>query len=71
MIRLHPDIRERVNRAIISLGENPRRHGSKKLTSLEGYRARVGDYRILYRINDSVKVVTVYRVMGRGEVYRG
>jgi mRNA interferase RelE/StbE len=62
---------ERVNMAISHLAENPRSPGVKKLTAREGYRVRVGDYRILYRIDDEAKVVIIYRVMGRGEVYRG
>ncbi len=71
ILRLPVETRERVNRAITQLGENPRHNGSKKLTDREGYRARIGDYRILYVIDDRSKVVTVYRVKGRGEVYRG
>jgi mRNA interferase RelE/StbE len=52
------------------LSDNPRHSGSKKLTAREGYRIRVGDYRVLYKIDDNAKVVTVYRVKARGDVYR-
>jgi mRNA interferase RelE/StbE len=69
--RLPMQTQERVNMAISHLAENPRSPGVKKLTAREGYRVRVGDYRILYRIDDEAKVVIIYRVMGRGEVYRG
>ncbi len=70
ILKLPSDVRERINQAIALLGENPRHPGSKKLTDLEGYRIRVGDYRILYVISDVTKVVTIYRTKGRGEVYR-
>lgn len=68
--RLPLQTQERVNRAIAHLAENPRPPGSKKLTAREGYRVRVGDYRILYQVDDSTKLVIIYRVMSRGDVYR-
>ncbi|MBI4284164.1 MAG: type II toxin-antitoxin system RelE/ParE family toxin [Chloroflexi bacterium] len=37
---------------------------------MEGYRVRVRDMRILYRIDDQAKEVIVYRVRHRREVYR-
>ncbi|HJX69921.1 MAG TPA: type II toxin-antitoxin system RelE/ParE family toxin [Dehalococcoidia bacterium] len=61
---------ERVNRAIARLADEPRPVGTKKLTGREGYRVRVGDYRILYHVDDASKVVVIYRVMSRGDVYR-
>ncbi len=68
--RLPAQTQERVNRAITVLGDNPRPPGSKKLTAREGYRVRVGDYRILYQVDDRTKLVIIYRVMSRGDVYR-
>ncbi len=61
---------DRVNKLIARLGENPRPPGVKKLTTREGYRVRVGDYRILYVVDDEAKIVIIYRVMARGGVYR-
>ncbi|WP_258165006.1 type II toxin-antitoxin system RelE family toxin [Rothia mucilaginosa] len=37
----------------------------------EGYRAQVGNYRILYTIDNGAVVVEVFRVGHRREVYRG
>jgi mRNA interferase RelE/StbE len=68
--RLPAQTQERVNKAIARLAENPRPPGAKKLTAREGYRVRVGDYRVLYQVDDEAKVVTIYRVMARGDVYR-
>lgn len=70
ILRLPLETRERIHRAIALLGNNPRHPGSKKLTDSEGYRIRVGDYRVLYIINDSAQSVVVYRVKGSDEVYR-
>jgi mRNA interferase RelE/StbE len=70
IIKLPASTQDRVNHAIALLAENPRHPGYKKLTEREGFRVRVGDYRILYQIDDSAKLVIVYRVMARGDVYR-
>ncbi len=61
---------EQVNEAILSLEREPRPQGAIKLTGLEGYRIRVRDMRVLYRIDDQAKEVIVYRVKHRREVYR-
>ena len=50
---------------------NPRPPQSLKLTGTEGtYRLRVGDYRIIYCIDDTAHLVTVYHVRNRRDVYR-
>ena len=62
---------ERVNAKILSLRDDPRPHGARKLVgALEGWRIRVGDYRVLYQIDDEGQTVTVVRVKHRREVYR-
>ncbi len=61
---------KRVVAKIQQLAENPRLPDSKKLTSQEQYRVRVGQYRILYEIHDNVLLVVVVRVANRKEVYR-
>ena len=43
---------ERVKNAIQSLGAKPRPSGSRKLVGREGWRIRVGDYRVVYDIDD-------------------
>jgi mRNA interferase RelE/StbE len=57
--------------AIEKLEEDPRPAGCRKLVSSDtSYRIRVGDYRVLYLIEDSVCVVEVERVRHRKDVYR-
>ena len=61
---------KRVVAKIQQLAANPRMQDSKKLTSQEQYRVRVGQYRILYEIHDDVLLVMVVRVANRKDVYR-
>jgi len=43
---------------------------AKKLQGRDGYRLRVGDWRIIYEIQNDVLVILVLRVAPRGEVYK-
>ena len=61
---------QRLDRRIVALAENPRPSGCKKLHGFKDYwRIRVGDWRIVYVVNDSSKVVTITRIAHRREVY--
>jgi len=51
------------------LGDNPRPTWSKKLSGREEYRARQGNYRILYVIEEDIKVVQVTKVGHRKNIY--
>lgn len=56
---------------IMGLYDNPRPQASKKLSGGGSkWRIRVGDYRILYEIDDSQKVVRIFRIAHRREAYR-
>ena len=55
---------------IEALAREPRRPQVEKLTGIEGYRLRVGDYRVLFTIDDHAKTVTIYRIRHRRESYR-
>ncbi len=63
------DARRIMNR-IKSLGNNPRPVWSKRLSGREEYRARQGNYRILYIIKETVRVVRVTKVGHRRHIYR-
>jgi mRNA interferase RelE/StbE len=65
------EIQERLELAIESLEIQPRPSGCKKLKDRDNtWRIRVSDYRILYGINDRLKVVIIYRIRHRKEVYK-
>ena len=61
---------ERVRDALRALAEEPRPAGCKKLQGRESWRIRVGDYRVLYTINDTQQTVEVVHIGHRRDVYR-
>ena len=60
----------RVTEAIAVLRNTPRPPGCVKLTGSDLWRIRVGDYRVIYEINDTARIVTVVDVGHRRDVYR-
>jgi mRNA interferase RelE/StbE len=56
-------------RAIEALAVNPRPQGYKKLKGRNGYRIRVGDYRIIYDIIDKILTVDVIALGHRKDIY--
>lgn len=72
MRRLPRDLQERLGRAILVLETNPRPNNSRQLEGFRNtYRLRVGDWRIIYTVEDDRLVITVIRVGSRGDIYRG
>ena len=81
-IAFHPDVLKQLQRLprdafetalhmIIGLAENPRPAGAKKLVGTHhDWRVRFGQYRIVYQIDDSDAVVTVFAVVKRSDAYR-
>ncbi len=67
---VHPEDATILNDKIKLLAEQPRQHKTEKLKGVDGYRLRVGKYRILYDIDERSKTVTIYRVLHRRQVYR-
>jgi len=60
----------RIDLKILALAETPRPAGCKKLKGYKDqWRMRVGDWRVLYIIDDVAKLVTVTRIAHRREVY--
>jgi mRNA interferase RelE/StbE len=59
----------RIMATIATLANVPRPSGYKKLRGRSGYRIRVGNYRIIYEINDRILTVTVIDAGDRKEIY--
>jgi len=55
---------------IQGLADDPRPDGCRKLSSRNVYRLRQGDYRIVYMIEDTDRVVTIIKIGHRSEIYR-
>ena len=62
--------RQRIVAAILSLADDPRPSGCRKLSGRDKYRIRCGDYRVVYSVQGVVLVVTIVRVGHRSDVYR-
>jgi len=60
----------RSKEAILRLADNPRPSGCSKLVGREGWKIRVGNYRVIYEINDQAKEVIVLHIGHRRDVYR-
>jgi mRNA interferase RelE/StbE len=67
---LEVSIKTRILARIDTLASNPRPPGAIKLEGQQSYRVRVGDYRIVYMVEDEIVTVTIIRVGHRREVYR-
>jgi mRNA interferase RelE/StbE len=52
------------------LADDPRPPGAVKLAGRDDYRIRVGDYRIVYAVDDEEGLVIVARIAHRRDVYR-
>ena len=70
MERLPKHVYESVKERISNLRHDPRPHGAKKLTKDFGWSIRVGNYRVIYRIDDKEQVVFIAAVKPRQSAYR-
>ena len=62
----------RIDRKILELADNPRPAGCKKLKGYKDqWRVRVGDWRVVYIIDDAAKLISITRIAHRREVYEG
>ena len=69
--RVSSDDFHRIVSRIQDLAEKPRPEGCRKITgSISDWRIRIGDYRVIYEIDDKARIVRVMRVRHRKEVYR-
>lgn len=72
LARLPKGVLRRVDKAIMSLAGDPRPPGCRKLAGTSRlWRLRVGDWRIVYEIDDARHIIEVQIVAHRRDVYRG
>jgi mRNA interferase RelE/StbE len=65
------NVQRRVGTRLDALSSDPRPAGVQKLAGGEEYyRVRVGDYRVVYAIDDPARVVFIVKIGHRGDVYR-
>ncbi len=70
MQKLSTEAYGRVDAAILALADDPRPPGCARLKGRAELRIRVGDYRIVYAVDDGRRVVEVLNVAHRRDVYR-
>ena len=70
LARLPATVQKRVTRVLLSLEDEPFPAGCKKLKNRDGWRVRVGDYRILYFADKPARQVIVGVIAHRRDVYR-
>jgi mRNA interferase RelE/StbE len=63
-------VQPRLHGAIALLAQDPRPPASRQLRGRDGYRLRVGDYRIIYTINDGILLIVIVTVGHRRDVYQ-
>lgn len=70
--QLDKPVVKKIEKLIDGLSANPRPPGVKKLKGLEEevYRVRTGDYRVIYVIEDKLRVVEVRKVGHRKDIYK-
>lgn len=68
--RLPSEPYNRIKSTILTLATEPRPNGSLKLTGREGWRIRIGDYRVIYEIDDLCQTVTILSIGHRRDIYR-
>ena len=65
------DALKAIDAAIFDLAANPRMNGVEQLTNEDHlFRYRVGEFRIVFAINDKARLVVILRVKARKDVYR-
>jgi mRNA interferase RelE/StbE len=67
--KLDPQVRRRIQGAIALLAEDPRPPNAKKLKGREAFRVRVGNYRVIYTVDDGILLVVVVTLGHRRDVY--
>ena len=69
---MDPVIARRIRSKILALARDPRapNNNVKKLAGVEGFRLRVGDWRVIYTANQQTLTVLVIRVGHRSEIYQ-
>jgi mRNA interferase RelE/StbE len=67
---LPQELKQRILTVLIRLQEEPRPANSLQMKGGQGFRLRIGDYRVLYDIDDLALVVNLRRIGHRREIYR-
>ena len=70
LARIPHQYQDRIIQAIMGLGTSPRPSGVRKLSGRNAWRIRIGDYRVIYEINDELSKILVVTLGHRSKIYR-
>ena len=68
---LSTEVARRIGQRLRALADAQHPAQSKRLRGSDNYRLRVGDYRVIYSVDDEAQQVTILAVAHRRDVYRG
>ena len=67
---LPQELKQRILKALVQLQNEPRPANSLQMKGGQGFRLRIGDYRVLYDIDDIRHIINLRRIGHRREIYR-
>ena len=71
LLKLQPKLRDRIRNTIRKIADgNTQRLNILAMQDVDAFRVRIGDYRVIYEINDDELVLTVIKIGARGDVYK-
>ena len=71
LLKIPRAIVERIIKHIICLRDNPRLYGTRKIIgNKDDWRMRIGDYRVVYEIQDDNKIIRIFRIKHRKDAYK-
>lgn len=70
LLRLNKSLAQRIFKKINLLENNPHGQSSQKLEGGKGYRIRIGDYRVVYTIDNENQIILIIKIGHRKEIYK-
>ena len=67
--QIDKEVIPKIKEGISMLSTNPRPFGYIKLKGIDAYRIKIGDYRIIYEIEDKILIIKVVAIAHRKDVY--
>ncbi len=67
---LPKNIYENIRDTIRKLADEPRPYGCLKLSNRNGWRIKIGDYRVIYEIDDKQRIITILHIGHRRDIYQ-
>ena len=69
LAKIQKEFQTKIINAVKDLSLNPHPINSKKLTGRDAWRIRIGDYRVIYEINNNELIITIIVISHRKNVY--